>query len=218
MQRWHPQWQHRGQSEFVERDNRGKYGQHEHPPAIPAGRISLQGAIGLEIAPEAACCDLRRSCHRMVPFTMVRPSPHRDPTRSAPRAEDRLTPPARFSRAMRRQREVVKGSPSLLSGPQETAARIRDHGAWTFGTHDSRLPSLTAAWSCLFTVNRVLTSDLEARPTFSHAFRAARVGAAAGKLIGLFCACRNKAAWSLAILLRPSTEPLAGLPPLNALY
>jgi hypothetical protein len=47
----------------------------------------------------------------------------------------------------------------------------------------------------------------EVRPTFSHAFRAARVGAAVGKLIGLFCACRNKAAWSLATLLRLLLNP-----------
>src|SRR5260370_12390264 len=111
MQGWHRKWQHRGQSEFVERDNRGKYGQHEHPPAIPAGRISLQGAIGLEIAPEAACCDLRRSCHRMVPFTMVRPSPHRDPTRSAPRAEDSLTPPPRLSPPLPPHTAIVNGPP-----------------------------------------------------------------------------------------------------------
>jgi len=35
----------------------------------------------------------------------------------------------------------------------------------------------------------------------------ARVGAAVGKLIGLFCACRNKAAWSLATLLRLLPNP-----------
>jgi hypothetical protein len=69
------------------------------------------------------------------------------------------------------------------------------------------IASFDSAWSCLFTVNRALTSDLEARPTFSHAFRAARVGAAVGKLIGLFCACRNKAAWSLATLLRLPLNP-----------